>query len=54
MTENKSTTNDVLDAEQRYEVGDVVFIVEPTFRQESNNTLATILLNLMQGEVETT
>ena len=53
MTEDKTTINDGLDTEQRYEVGDLVFIVKPTFKQESKHTLATILLSLMQGEVET-
>ena len=54
MTENKIKNIDELEAEQKYEVGDTVFTVKPVFKEEGKNTLATILLSLMQGEVETT
>lgn len=53
MTEDTTNNKEVLEAEQRYKVNDMVFIVKPDFKKEGNQTLATALLNLMQGEVET-
>ncbi len=53
MAEKKINNNDELKTEQKYKVGDTVFTVKPVFKLEGNDTLATALLNLMKGEVET-
>ena len=54
MFEDKTKNNYVLDAEQKYKFGDILFIVEPTFKKEGKETLTTVLLKLMQSEFETT
>lgn len=53
MAENKLINDYMLEAEQRYMFGGNLFIVEPSFKKEGKKTLAAILLNLMQSEVET-
>ena len=53
MTESTLRNNDMLEAEQSYKFDDILFIVKPIFKKESKEALTTILLNLMQSEVET-
>lgn len=38
--------------EQRYTVGKITFIVEPRFQAEGNRSIASVLLQLMQCEIE--
>lgn len=44
---------DDLTHEQRYTVEKVVFVVEPRFQTEGDRTIGSVLLKLMQYEVET-
>lgn len=53
MAESTLRNKDMLEAEQRYKFDDILFIVKPIFKKKSKETLTTILLNLMQSEVET-
>ena len=38
--------------EQRYTVGKITFIVEPRFQAEGNRSIASVLFQLMQCEIE--
>lgn len=44
---------DDLTHEQRYTVEKITFVVEPRFQTEGNRTIGSVLLKLMQYEVET-
>lgn len=44
---------DDLTREQRYTVEKIVFVVEPRFQNEGNRTIGSVLLKLMQYEVDT-
>ena len=54
MSETKRTaaTIEPLTEEQTYTIDRMVFSVQPVFKQEGNATLGTVLLRLMQNEVE--
>ena len=43
-----------LEQEQTYMVGNTTFIVEPKFRADSQETLGSVLLKLMQNEIDNT
>lgn len=40
--------------EQTYMVGNTAFIVEPKFRVDGQETLGSVLLKLMQNEIDNT
>lgn len=44
---------DNLIQEQEYKIGRITFVVEPRFKEDSKETLGSILLKLMKGEVAT-
>ena len=44
---------DNLIQEQKYKIGRITFVVEPRFKEDSKETLGSILLKLMKGEVAT-
>ena len=44
---------DNLIQEQEYKLGRITFVVEPRFKEDSKETLGSILLKLMKGEVAT-
>ena len=49
-----STLNKALDdleIQQQYEIGNTVFIIEPSFKSDGYETLGSLLLKLMQNEV---
>lgn len=43
-----------LEQEQTYIVGNTTFIVEPKFRADGQETLGSVLLKLMQNEIDNT
>ena len=43
-----------LEQEQTYMVGNTTFIVESKFRADSQETLGSVLLKLMQNEIDNT
>ena len=43
-----------LEQEQAYMVGNTTFIVEPKFRADGQETLGSVLLKLMQNEIDNT
>ena len=49
-THNKK--QDDLTYEQQYKVGKITFVVEPRFQTEGNRTLGSVLLSLMQNEID--
>ena len=38
--------------EQSYTIGKITFVVEPRFRSEGNETLGSVLVKLMQSEID--
>ena len=44
---------DNLIQEQEYKIGRITFVVEPRFKEDSKETLGSILLKIMKGEVDT-
>ena len=43
---------DDLSHEQRYTVEKITFVVEPRFKTEGNRTIASVLFQLMQYEID--
>ena len=50
----KGQVQQELEQEQTYMVGNTTFIVEPIFRADSQETLGSVLLKLMQNEIDNT
>ena len=50
----KGQVQQELEQEQTYMVGNTTFIVEPKFRADSQETLGSVLLKLMQNEIDNT
>lgn len=48
----KKQEQDILEREQRYTVGKIDFIVKPKFKSDCKETLGSVLLKLMQNEVD--
>ena len=48
----KGQVQQELEQEQTYMVGNTTFIVEPKFRADSQETLGSVLLKLMQNEID--
>lgn len=44
--------NHELTQEQSYKVDDILFIVEPVFKEDDSKTLSTALFSLMRDEVD--
>lgn len=54
LKKQMSTLNKALDdleIQQQYEIGNTVFIIEPSFKSDGYETLGSLLLKLMQNEV---
>ncbi len=54
MNENDydKQSNEELIQEQKYKIGNGVFIVKPVFRDTGENTLSSALIRLMRSEVD--
>ena len=50
----KGQVQQELEQEQTYMVGNTTFIVETIFRADSQETLGSVLLKLMQNEIDNT
>ena len=50
----KEQVQQELEQEQTYMVGNTTFIVEQKFRADSQETLGSVLLKLMQNEIDNT
>lgn len=50
----KEQVQQELEQEQTYMVGNTTFIVEPKFRADSQETVGSVLLKLMQNEIDNT
>ncbi len=46
-----SSGSNRLDKTSTYQVGGKTFVVEPVFRQDGNETIGTILVNLMRTDI---
>lgn len=44
--------NHELTQEQNYKVEDILFVVEPVFKEDNSKTLTTALFSLMRDEVD--
>ncbi len=44
--------NHELTQEQSYKVEDILFVVEPVFKEDNSKTLSTALFSLMRDEVD--
>ena len=44
--------NHELTQEQNYKVADILFVVEPVFKEDDSKTLTTALFSLMRDEVD--
>ena len=44
--------NHELTQEQSYKVEDIIFVVEPVFKEDNSKTLSTALFSLMREEVD--
>lgn len=44
--------NHELTQEQSYKVEDILFVVEPVFKEDDSKTLTTALVSLMRDEVD--
>lgn len=44
--------NHELTQEQNYKVEEILFVVEPVFKEDNSKTLSTALFSLMRGEVD--
>ena len=51
-TENMEEQQEGLEQEQSYTIGKTTFIVESRFQSEGKETLGSVLVKLMQNEVD--